>query len=230
MKQKLLLFLPVNVQSGLSLPVTGSPWRLNLALRHKGSFFFFYINQILGALDFTIFPGLEQRAFFSLQSTDIQIVGKTQRKARATLHDLNDWNMLRALARNYQCYGVALVLQLRWYIGIFQFIDYSLHGWSRPRLSLQASPYQAAKHTVRYKHDLFFPPCRVWQFPDAHFTEKSTKAVDINLKTIIIHDFMPEYSLFTLLISGILITKRVKVTPEGESREFKRNRWLSING
>ena len=29
---------------------------------------------------------------------------------------------------------------------------------------------------------------------------------------------MPEYSLFTLLISGILITKRVKVTPEGESR------------
>ena len=51
--------------------------------------------------------------------------------------------------RNYQRYGVALVLQLRWYIGIFQFIDYSLHGWSRPRLSLQASPYQAAKHTVR---------------------------------------------------------------------------------
>ena len=32
---------------------------------------------------------------------------------------------------------------------------------------------------------------------------------------------MPEYSLFRLLISGILITKRVKVTPEGESREFK---------
>ena len=35
---------------------------------------------------------------------------------------------------------------------------------------------------------------------------------------------MPEYSLFTLLISGILITKRVKVTPAEESREFKRNR------
>ena len=35
---------------------------------------------------------------------------------------------------------------------------------------------------------------------------------------------MPEYSLFTLLIIGILITKRVKLTPEGESREFKRNR------
>ena len=30
---------------------------------------------------------------------------------------------------------------------------------------------------------------------------------------------MPQYSLFTLLV--ILITKRVKVTPEGESREFK---------
>ena len=29
--------------------------------------------------------------------------------------------------------------------------------------------------------------------------------------------FLPEYSLFTLLIRG-------KVTPEGESREFKRNR------
>ena len=35
---------------------------------------------------------------------------------------------------------------------------------------------------------------------------------------------MPEYSLFTLLISGILNTKTVKVTPEGESREFRRNR------
>ena len=35
---------------------------------------------------------------------------------------------------------------------------------------------------------------------------------------------MPQYSLFTLLISGILITKRVKVTSEGESREFKPNR------
>ena len=32
---------------------------------------------------------------------------------------------------------------------------------------------------------------------------------------------MPEYSLYTLLTSCILITKRVKVTPEGETREFK---------
>ena len=32
---------------------------------------------------------------------------------------------------------------------------------------------------------------------------------------------MPQYSLFTLLIGGILITKRVKVTREGETREFK---------
>ena len=192
--------------------------------------FLFHINQILGTLDFTIFTGSEYQALFNFQSTGIQIVGKTQRKEGATPHDQDDWNRLRAhIARNYQWYGVALVLQLRWYIDIFQFIDYSLHCWSRPRLSLKASPYQAAKHSVRYKHDLFFSPCRIWQFPDAHFTEKSTKAVDINLKTIIIHDFMPEYFFFTLLISGILITKRVKVTTEGESREFRRKR-LSING
>ena len=89
---------------------------------------------------------------------------------------------------DYQWYGVPLVLQLRWYIGIFQFIDYLLHGWSRPRISMQASPYQAAKHTVRYNHDLFFTLTRIWKFPDAHFTKKNTKAVHINLKTIIIHD------------------------------------------
>ena len=35
---------------------------------------------------------------------------------------------------------------------------------------------------------------------------------------------MPEYSLFTLLITCVLITKRVKVTRDGETREFKRNR------
>ena len=89
---------------------------------------------------------------------------------------------------DYQWFGVPLVLQLRWHIGIFQFIDYLLHGWSRPRLSLQASPHQATKHTVRYKHDLFFTLTRIWKFPDAHFTKKNTKAVDINLKTIIVHD------------------------------------------
>ena len=210
--------------------MTGSALRLNLALGHKGIFFVSNKSNP-GRPGFHNLPNSEHRALFSLQRTHIKMVGKAQRKARATPHDQNDSNRLRAhIARNYQWYGVALVLQLRWCIGIFQFIDYSLHGWSRPRLSLQASPYQAAKHTVRYKHDLFFSPCRIWQFPDAHFTEKSTKAVDINLKTIIIHDFMPEYSLFTLLVSGILITKRVKVTPEGESREFRRNRWLSING
>jgi len=32
---------------------------------------------------------------------------------------------------------------------------------------------------------------------------------------------MPEYSLYTLLISCVLITKRVKVTREGQTREFK---------
>ena len=198
---------------------------LNLALGNKGSIFFSHKSN-------PGHPGYHNlnrfRAPGPLQFSEHRHSDSWE---NATPHDLNDWSRLRAhIARNYQWYGVALVLQLRWYIGIFQFIDYSLHGWSRPRLSLQASPYQAAKHSVRYEHDLFFSPCRIWQFPDAHFTEKSTKAVDINLKTIIIHDFMPEYSLFTLLISGILITKRVKVTPEEESREFKRNRWLSING
>ena len=86
---------------------------------------------------------------------------------------------------------------------------------------MQASPYQAAKHTVRYKHDLFFTLTRIWKFPDAHFTKKNTKAVDINLKTIITHDFMQEYSLYTLLISCVLIKKGDKVTREGETREFK---------
>ena len=41
--------------------------------------------------------------------------------------------------------------------------------------------------------------------------------------------FLPEYSVFTLLISCALITKRVKVTREGESREFKRSTvWMII--
>ena len=61
---------------------------------------------------------------------------------------------------------------------------------------MQASPYQAAKHTVRYKHDLFFTLNRIWKFPDAHFTKKNTKAVDINLKTIIIHDYACQNILY----------------------------------
>ena len=65
--------------------------------------FCFHINKILGTLDFTIFTGSEHRVLFNFQSTGIQIVGKTQIKARATPHDLNDWNRLRAhIARNYQ--------------------------------------------------------------------------------------------------------------------------------
>ena len=79
---------------------------------------------------------------------------------------------------------------------------------------MQASPYQAAKHTVRYKHDLFFTLTRIWKFLDAHFTKKNTKAVHINLKAIII-------KYMTLLISCVLITKGVKVTREGGTREFK---------
>ena len=193
-----------------ALLVPSSAWRLNLALGHKRSFFFLS-NQILGTLDFAIFTGSEHRALYDFQSTDIQIVAKAQIKGRATHHDQDDWNRLRAhIARNYQWCGVALVLKLWCYIGIFQFIYYFLHGWSCVRICLQASPYQAAKHIVRYKHDLFFLPCRIWQFPDAHFTKKNTKAVDINLKTIVIYDFLPEYSLFTLLVSGILIRKELK--------------------
>ena len=65
-----------------------------------------------------------------------------------------------------------------------QFIDYFLHGWSRPRLSLQASPYQATKRAICYKHHLFFTSSRIWKLPDTHFTKKSTKAVNINLTTI----------------------------------------------
>ena len=133
--------------------------------------------------------------FYRLTSPGIPKVRKTQSKARATPHDQNDWNRLRAhIARNCQLCGVALVLHLRWYISIFQCINYLLHGWSRPRISLQASPYQAAKHTIRNKHDLLFSLSRIWKFPDAHFTKKNSKAVDINLKPIIIHDFMLENS------------------------------------
>ena len=113
MKQKLLLFLPVNVQSGLSLPVTGSPWRLNLALRHKGSFFFFLNKSNPGRPGFHNLPRFRATGLLQFTEHRHSDSEKTQRKARATLHDLNDWNMLRALARNYQCYGVALVLQLR---------------------------------------------------------------------------------------------------------------------
>ena len=81
-------------------------------------------------------------------------------------------------------YCIPFFLQLRSWIEVFQFIDYLLHGWSRPRLSLHASPHQATKHTVRYQHHLFVTPLRIWKLPDAHFAKKSTKAVDINLATI----------------------------------------------
>ena len=77
-----------------------------------------------------------------------------------------------------------VLFSLRSWIEVFQFIDYLLHGWSRPRLSLHASPHQATKHTVRYQHHLFVTPLRIWKLPDAHFAKKSTKAVDINLATI----------------------------------------------
>ena len=65
---------------GCAWLVPGSAWCLNLALGHKGSIYFFHINQILGTLDFTIFTGSEHRALFSFQSTGIQIVGRRKEK------------------------------------------------------------------------------------------------------------------------------------------------------
>ena len=85
---------------------------------------------------------------------------------------------------NFQSYCIPFILQLRNWIEFLQFIDYLLHGWSRPRLSLHALPHQTTKHTVRYKHHLFVTPLRIWKLSDAHFAKKSTKAVDINLTTI----------------------------------------------
>ena len=85
---------------------------------------------------------------------------------------------------NYQSHCIPLIRQLRICIEFFQLIDYLLHGWSRPRLSLQASPYQATKRAICYKHQLFSTPLRIWKLPDAHFTKKNTKAVNINLTTI----------------------------------------------
>ena len=85
---------------------------------------------------------------------------------------------------NFQSYCIPFILQLRNRIEFLQFIDYLLHGWSRPRLYLHASPHQTTKHTVRYKHHLFVTPLRIWKLSDAHFAKKSTKAVDINLTTM----------------------------------------------
>ena len=85
---------------------------------------------------------------------------------------------------NYQSHCIPLIWQLEICIEFFQLIDYLLHGWSRPRLSLQASPYQATKRAICYKHHLFFTPSGIWKLPDAHFTKKNTKAVNINLTTM----------------------------------------------
>ena len=70
----------------------------------------------------------------------------------------------------------------------WQFIDYPLHGWSRIRICLQASPHQASQHMVRHDQNLLFTPSRIWKIPDAHFTKKNTKAININLWTI--HTFL----------------------------------------
>ena len=84
---------------------------------------------------------------------------------------------------NFQSCCIPFILQLRNWIEFLQFIDYLLHGWSRLKLSLNASLHQATKHTVRYKHHLFVTILRTWKLSDAHFAKKSTKAVDINLTT-----------------------------------------------
>ena len=86
---------------GCALLVPGSAWCLNLALGHKGSIFFSHKSDP-GHPGFHNLHGLRAPGLFNFQSTGVQIVGKTQRKARATLLDLNDWNRLRAhIARNY---------------------------------------------------------------------------------------------------------------------------------
>ena len=56
-----------------------------------------------------------------------------------------------------------------------------MHGWSQTRRLLKASPYQAPKLSFLHKQGLYFTPIRIWKFPDAHFTQKNTKAVNINL-------------------------------------------------
>ena len=120
----MLLFLPINAQSELSLPVPSSAWCLNLALGYKGSIFF-HINQILGTLDFTIFTGSEHRALFNFQSTDIQIVGKAQRKARATPHYLNDWYMLRAHCQELSmiwCSVGSTIKMMHWHLSVHRLL------------------------------------------------------------------------------------------------------------
>ena len=49
---------------------------------------------------------------------------------------------------------------------------------------MKTPPYQTSERAVLHKCDLLFAPFRLWQFPDAHFTKKNSKAVNINLKRI----------------------------------------------
>ena len=90
----------------------------------------------------------------------------------------------QSVLTNCESHCIPLMWQLRICTEFLQFIDYLLHGWSRPRFSLQASPYQATKRATCYKHQLFFTLRVIWKLPDAHFTKKNTKAVDINLTTM----------------------------------------------
>ena len=110
----------------------------------------------------------------------------TQGVIRRVIQKITSPNNSRKFLKtaNFQSYCIPFILQLRNWIEFLQFIDYLLHGWSRPRLSFHALPHQTTKHTVRYKHHLFVTPLRIWKLSDAHFAKKSTKAVDINLTTI----------------------------------------------
>ena len=63
----------------------------------------------------------------------------------------------------------------------FNFLDNLFHIWSRLGIWLQTSPYEGSKPAVYDHGDLLITPFRIWCFPDAHFTEKNTKTVHINL-------------------------------------------------
>ena len=67
-------------------------------------------------------------------------------------------------------------------IKLFQFLDNLSHVWSHCRISLKALPHQIPEESVSYKKNLFFTSLGIWHFPNAHFTQKNTKAIHINLK------------------------------------------------
>ena len=75
------------------------------------------------------------------------------------------------------------------YLTILKQVSFAFHNffndivypWSLFRISLQTSPYHILDHAVCHHCDLLIAPFRIWQFPDAHLTEKNSKTVDIDL-------------------------------------------------